>query len=775
MPESPNATDVVRIGNPVDWAQALPELDFGPRKGGGSDYWNDGRCPTCGQKELFIYSRQDILICNRKERCGYRETVAEYLQKYRGLPREEAFARVAEWRGVNINAAPAQADGRQERRAKAARVQRLFVEHLWSPEGREVLDYFRSRGYSDDEIEQGGYGAAVVRAEIDAALGQGAAEAVGLAAPGVGTTHRAAFPVWVNGQVESWYIRVLDGNAPAGKKFLAAGGWRPPRPAGWDDLPKGAVPVLVEGVPDVAIGRVRGLPFVSSIGTRIAEHHLDTIAERGQIILAMDEDRGGREAFEENCKKLWKRGVTVYALDGYDGAKDPEELMRRPGGLERLKEIIRRARRAEDRYVEAAWRAAGDNTVSQDAAVRKLVDTAGKITNPLIAERLEAAIARVCGVKREAIARIAREQQEIERRKRLRENRRKLCEELTRAVEKDDEEAINSLARQFEQAPEENGVMIPLETEILNGMAGHKLFRLGYEGLDAIAPIYRGDLVYIAAPTGQGKTTFLANIALNALLRDTELRVSVISLEEAPWLVGGRMLRALAGIAFEGDCWGVLKDLFEGRVLIENEQDVRRIERAREVWAGIAGRVRVPVLRNGVTVRELGALLRREREAGSGLILLDYAQLAKPDPFDNAQDFNHMNRVSGVLRDAAREEGLVIIASSQINRAGAKEGKVSLHSLYRAAGLEHDGALVLGACKARGKLHVEVLKSRWGGKVGESVEIPWDGPTGCISDEIPRRLGLPEILREAPEIADYDDSVLSSDSSAAGGEAPSPF
>ncbi len=90
------------IASKIDIKDAFPEFNF--RKSTLSVH--SGICPKCGKKELFLpaHGNSNIIMCNRKEKCGYTSHVFKYLQEYKGMSVKDALNELADLAGIDLYA-----------------------------------------------------------------------------------------------------------------------------------------------------------------------------------------------------------------------------------------------------------------------------------------------------------------------------------------------------------------------------------------------------------------------------------------------------------------------------------------------------------------------------------------------------------------------------------------------------------------------------------------------------------------------------------------------
>lgn len=79
--------------------EAFPEFEF---KTGVSVH--GGICPKCGKKELYVpkHGNSTVIVCNRKDNCGYSSSIYKYLIEFKSMTPREAIKELAELGGVDL-------------------------------------------------------------------------------------------------------------------------------------------------------------------------------------------------------------------------------------------------------------------------------------------------------------------------------------------------------------------------------------------------------------------------------------------------------------------------------------------------------------------------------------------------------------------------------------------------------------------------------------------------------------------------------------------------
>jgi archaellum biogenesis ATPase FlaH len=238
----------------------------------------------------------------------------------------------------------------------------------------------------------------------------------------------------------------------------------------------------------------------------------------------------------------------------------------------------------------------------------------------------------------------------------------------------------------------------------------------------------RGELNIFAAPSGGGKSLFLANLAINWSLQG--LNVIYFTFELSEELVGLRMDSMMTNIPS--------REIF--RNIDEVELRVKQIGRK-------AGNIRVKYMPSGKTANDLRAYIK-EYSIRTGqfpdVILIDYLDLMMPiNSKINPSDLYVKDKfVSEELRNLAMECKTLTVTASQFNRSAVEE--VEFDHSHIAGGLSKIqtadnvfGIFSSRAMRERGRYQLQFLKTRNSSSVGHKIELDFDINTLKISDPGP--------------------------------------
>ena len=285
-------------------------------------------------------------------------------------------------------------------------------------------------------------------------------------------------------------------------------------------------------------------------------------------------------------------------------------------------------------------------------------------------------------------------------------------------------QVVNSTYAQIQEAAENQNAIPGLST--------------GLPDIDnRILGMNPGELIFIAARPGMGKTSIALNIAL-AVAKHSGKAVAIFSLEMAREQIVSRML------AYEGLVNG--KKLLTGNLTAE---DWRRIGDAATTISNTEMYVDDnPVL----SVADMNAACRRVENLG--LVVIDYLQLMTSaggkQKYANESRTQVVSDISRMLKIMAKELNIPVVCLSQLSRAseGRQDKRPQLSDLRESGSIEQDADVVIGLyrdgyynpeCETPNVAEALILKNRKG-EVGP-VKLTW----------------LPEYTAFAPYEGRYDD------------------
>jgi replicative DNA helicase len=231
--------------------------------------------------------------------------------------------------------------------------------------------------------------------------------------------------------------------------------------------------------------------------------------------------------------------------------------------------------------------------------------------------------------------------------------------------------------------------------------------------LDAMTTGLRGgDYTIVAGRTGQGKSTFIQQIAM-ANARDGH-KVYVASLEMTSEMFMGRGISMITGIAHD--------DIRDPRYL--GREDRNRIKEAAALiaeWPWIVDDTA------GLELHELLARIRAQINRGAELVLIDYLQMIQCREYQKIYD--KVSAVSAALRDLAKTAKIPVVAACQLRRPqqGHENTRPSVYDMKESGSIENDASNVFLIYR-----HIDKESDSYSGKDEVIVAKQRQGRTGTI-------------------------------------------
>ncbi|WP_334110508.1 DnaB-like helicase C-terminal domain-containing protein, partial [Thermodesulfitimonas autotrophica] len=719
--------------------------------------------------------------------CGHFVTWWQVLEQ-RGLTGRQVIEELARMAGI-----PPLSSGDPEKARQAAEEARQAEEWwqscreaLWRPDGADVLAYLRSRGYGDDLIR-----------EMDLGIHLGASAPSGLKLPPL--EYRLLIPARSRGgRIIGFAGRRIDGGEPKyqysnglQKSVLLWGQYR---------LRKSQTPiVVVEGVLDTESLAASGVDGVVALGgSKASGEQTKLLSSFSRVVLALDLDQAGRAGTMDLVRVLAAGGTKTYVAD-LNGAKDPDELLRRDGP-EAVRKAFRRAVSGHRWLVRQLAPGSDATDQERDAALEKALDFAEVLilNAPVAASEVIQEISHVYNLSDATLAEAVERLSEVKRKKRRQQI---WTEALEKAREAAAEGKHDNIPRILREAQTEAAAATEKVPEPSNPAALESFLTTFPSGLrfpwPALNALVRADvgMTVVGAATSAGKSTFLYALLLAWLRDDPEGAILFWSGEVAAPLIYARLVSILAGVNM-------------GEVLRQHRERsyTPEVERAkRELGQLFADRVYLldgPVDADGLAA-EARAVARRRRVTA---VMVDYLQmLPPPAKVDGGRYANREQEVTATakaLHDLAVELSTVVVAAAQISRnnyqyamrpkltdfresGGIEQYSTTALGLWNssmvrgvaaaAAGIpparpengwywtpegvedspEALAAMAMAASHGRALLEVSILKSRWRNNVGKSVPLMLNGACGRIED-LPDTRGKEPLPGEKPPV-DGDD------------------
>ena len=379
-----------------------------------------GLCPFHGEKtpSFTVYPDTRSFYCFG---CGAGGDVITFIKKIENLDYLDAVKFLADRAGMTMpqretNDAVSRLRGRiLEANRDAARLYHAF---LYSAEGREGLDYYHGRGYTDATIRHFGLGFApdgfhFLRDELRK-KGYRDEELIAafLVKQSKGSTydvfrHRVMIPIIdIRGNVIAFGGRVLDDSKPKYINTSDTPAFKKTNHLFALNFAKGSSDrmILCEGYMDViALHQAGFTNAVAALGTSFTADHASLLSRyTKEVILLFDSDAAGHKAAERAIGFLRRTDVDIRVLQ-VPNAKDPDEFIRR-FGPERFKLLIdRSANDVEYQLLDLAQKYALNTADGRVGYLRAACTVLAKLSSPIERDVYAGKLAEQLNASKEAI------------------------------------------------------------------------------------------------------------------------------------------------------------------------------------------------------------------------------------------------------------------------------------------------------------------------------------------------------------------------------------
>ena len=507
---------------------------------------------------------------------------------------------------------------------------------------------------------------------------------------------------------------------------------------------------IVEGLLDAQRLSANEIPAAALGGTSISESQIRQLELAGveEVLLALDYDEAGREGTFQALSKLQDHPQLLPFVVHFDGAKDPDELIKKQG-LDYLLGCL------QDPYPWPSWLAHHTynlrNIVTpsdEEQALYKAIRAYLKISGAREARLYRERLLLLAGLqdRPEELDEKIRIFQQLQQQQQIKDQAAGILSDLQQLNPGSPELLQQQLEASLQKLKAAQGIEKPapydiaaFESDLLSMSEG---LSTGYKKFDqAAVRIPQGAITIIAGRPGHGKTTLMLNLLLNQIRLNPEKRFYFFSYEEARQWITLKLLMILAGevLSKQGSQYAYLNYLRDKR----GSND--RIEQAYEQLAGLLASQRLQIIDqsthklNGSELASMIAQISQEEPVGS--IYVDYMQKI---PVESASvRYIEIKQASELMLHEAVANNIPLIVGAQLNRDA--RGKPRLEQLREGGDLEQDAHLVLGLFnqaleaeirdeRAEADLSVSVLKYR-SGQAGKELDLKFNRPALRITDQ----------------------------------------
>ena len=646
------------------------------------------KCPSCGEREAYVYKEGLVIQCNRKNKCDYSETINDYKKRVGiGIGSNRIIKRKIERKEEKEEKEEKEKEEKEGEIVGIMSLNKYFQSRL--KEREEGRKYLEGRKYGEEEILKMGLGFCDSLKGVEdfiegENLGREEKERLKLLVSDNRILNRITIPfIDIDGKIKGYIYRgVRDEQKP---KYLNSKGIKLSESFFNEHEVRGEKElVIMEGAIDALISSVRGLRGVVGLGRGIvSEEQIRRARERGvnSYTLMLDNDEAGKRGIINSLRKLLSVTKEVKICRYDIEYKDPDEFLRNKT-IKDLEIVVRGAKS----YVE--W----------------------------LKEEYKSE-----GTKIE-----------------LKEKIRELME--------------NDNRKELEELEKEMGVkeiILPYTfSDLLRDVKRRKEgLRIGIRSIDKILQIPEGAITVIAGRPSHGKTTFMLNIFLNMVRDNTDKKFIFFTYEETEEQIGLKCLNIICDL--ELDQYRNTEAIMN--YLRMNREDIRELERGKETFSNLTREGRLWLVGEAYYIDDLVLVIENLvlRNKNIGGIFIDYIQKIKiRERYQTRQV--EIQKISEKLLECAKKLRIRIIVGAQLNREVKDSRHVTLSSLRESGDIEQDANVVLSVynesvskqeekeeeeeARKMVDLEVRVLKNR-NGVSGKRVVLKFVRPTLKIVDK----------------------------------------
>jgi len=306
------------------------------------------RCPSCNKREAFIYKDKGLIFCNRRDKCGYKATLWDYVAQDRKLSDNKAIFRELcklagkealikqKWASRSIQK-PIEAEINQE----AKNMERgIILEELGAicaaelEKVEDAKDYLKNRGFSLEDAKKVKMGFYFTSTQIKNSLK--GKYSLNDKDPLFDTQlERRLILIWrdLSGcPVNLWCADVTGKQQDKKYIFLRNTSGKMTVPYGLNEVKSDTV-LAVSGFFDYVRLKVNGIDNVIGLGRdTFSESYISPLKEAGikTVILNLDQEKAGFDGTKKAVVMLEKAGIRTKVIDPLSlgqGIKDPDDFV----------------------------------------------------------------------------------------------------------------------------------------------------------------------------------------------------------------------------------------------------------------------------------------------------------------------------------------------------------------------------------------------------------------------------------------------------------------
>lgn len=746
----------------INKAELFSELN--PEKSG-SYYLLD--CPSCNKREAYIYDDKIHINCNRLNNCGYSKSIWDYVQERNGFSNQETLSELARLAGINLpqNSYSEEKYNESKTVSNILEISLNYMKSLlFEKQGKSVLKYLESRGYSHSEIKAMELGffpdySVLENYLIDNNVQKESISKSGLTTKGFGSSHQLVIPYRDNlGMLKGFIVRSLLSNEELEKinekKYKYSYGIEKDtlfnlyQSRGKKEL------IVVEGYLDCLIANAKGLKgVVGTGGSLITKAQLDNAVKAGfkSFTFALDNDSAGMNGTEKSIRMIYRNDLKAYTVKLPEEFKDPDEYIKHKE-IDSFKELITNAQ-SGIKWLAQYLPIKHNNLITdkdKDNAIEEALIYGESIRDPLLAHDYLKSVIEILDIPPEFLELKFESYKEKVHRNKLEKEYKDLFRDAGKLIEEDRIESIESFISEkiYEiKSTTTSKVIKPytfadLENDISTTVEGLKT---GYKSLDELLMIPQEAITIIAGRPSHGKTTFLLNLYLNMVDIYPDKTFLFFSYEETKKQLSLKILNILSEHLINQK-----QNLHQLENYVKfKRKDIYEIEKAKLKLNELTQQGRIWIIDEAFYAEQLVNQIAYLKERYNiGAVFIDYIQKIKINGKYSTRQLE-VQKISETILEAAKSLSLPIILGAQLGRDKDSKNKIRLDNLREAGDIENDANLVIALnneamekaqssneklTERKVSLKLHILKNR-NGAVNEEVELMFDRPLLKIKEE----------------------------------------
>lgn len=641
---------------------------------------------------------------------------------------------------------------------------------LFSPDGKAVLDYLHSRGWTDKEIKEAELGY-ISTAEANTINAQRS----------VGEIHTLSIPLRSGSTLYGFKFRTIRKDTNRQNKYVYLQGTE--KKGNLFNLTgvqqeNGSI-VVVEGELDALQAQARGIPgVVATGGGKLTEELLTAATERGikRITLLFDKDSRGQQFVRDSIDVAHAKGISVLVATFPDGESlsdgtpvhDIGEYLQIHTAKD-LQNLIDSARIGSKYLLEylinSTIKESGEGRLTDAIETdlrNKVIDLANNTPSEIERDIIFSSYAECFNVgkeqlfTKEALRAVADRQRAEQNALKQVEATKKTLKEATAMAERGDVqaalqmmgEAALELRRIDSRAKYSKLLALPTEESLLQRLHDKQgeiptLYELSNGKDTELFTLPSGAITFICAPTSHGKSTLLQNLALQVAETDGDGDILYFTFEEDGDAVILQMVNKYIDKELcknnnskESNNIRALRHYFrtgEDRYISNKAKDIfwqKKAEFMSKYYTSGKIRIYYEDYDSAELIEAIHTIISQTKVKA---VFIDYIQLLSSREYKKAhlQRTEELKEICKDLKNLAIDTQLPIVVAAQMNRTTTSPLELFSQNLGEAADLERiankilclwNTSFVAQKSKDSAK-ELEALEKKHGFKLGDGGQI----------------------------------------------------